>query len=114
MSRQSASEVMEELIAELAKSPQRNCERVVELFSGGIKSGTGTGDSPETRAIHARADALIEELREAWGPTADPNWADDVIPGRHARASDQEEDCLFALFRRPGIWGYVRMRALRD
>src|SRR5438045_2504547 len=109
MSKQSASEVMEELIAELAKSSKKNCERVVEVFSGGIKSGTGTGDSPETTPIHARAETLIEELRRAWGPTADPNRADDVIPGRHTRASEQEEDCLFALFRRPGVWGYVRM-----
>jgi hypothetical protein len=103
---------MEELAAELAAGERAACERVIEEFSGGVKIGTGTGDSPETRPIHDRADAVIAELRKCWGPTADPSLADDVVPDRGEYPSPgPEEDCLFALFRRPGLWGYIRMRA---
>ncbi len=100
-------------MAELAKTSGPVCERVIEEFSGGIKFGTGTADSPETRPIHMRADKAVEELRSTWGPTADPSWAEGDIPGRRYDERDSEEDCFFALFRRPGVWGYVRMRALR-
>jgi hypothetical protein len=115
MDRRPASQIMEELATELAASSQSFCERVIEEFSGGIKTGTGTGNSPETRPISARADAVIAELRKFWGPTAEPSMADGVVPGRGEYPSPgPEEDCLFALFRRPGFWGYVRMRALAD
>ena len=82
MALRSASEIMDELVTELATHPNRPCERVMDEFSGGIKIGTGSGDSPETKPIHDRADAVIEELREAWGPTSDPHWVDKLVPGR--------------------------------
>jgi hypothetical protein len=110
-----ASQIMDELVAELAAGSQSVCERVIEEFSGGLKTGTGTGDSAETRPINDRADAAIAELRKCWGPAADPSMADGVVPGRGEYPSPGPEvDCLFALFRRPGLWGYVRMRALAD
>ena len=106
---------MEELAAELAATSQSSCERVIEESSGGIQTGTGTGDSPETMPISARADAVVAELRTCWGPTAEPSLADGVVSGRGDYPSpDPEEDCLFALFRRPGFWGYVRVRAVAD
>ncbi len=87
------------------------CERVIDVFRGPI-SGTGTGDSPEARPIHCRADRAIGELRTSWGPTADPNWVADLLPDRCEKEDSTEFDALFALFRRTGIWGYVRLRAL--
>lgn len=114
MHTQSASLIMEQLVAELAKTSGPACERLIEEFSNGLKFGTGTADSPETRLIYMRANNAVEELRGTWGPTADPSWAESDIPGRQYDERDPEEDCFFALFRRPGVWGYVRMRALRD
>ena len=103
---------MKELVGELAKLQRGPCERVIEEFSGAITIGTGTGDSPQTVPIHDRADAAIQELRMSWGPSADPHWVDKLVPGRES--DGVEYDCLFALFHREGIWGYVRMRALEE
>jgi hypothetical protein len=106
---------MDELVAELAASSKQTCERVIDEFSGAIKSGTGSGDSRETRPLHEKASSFIEELRRSWGPTADPSLANEVVPGRGKEPLlGLEEDCLFALFRRPGILGYIRLRALRE
>src|SRR5262245_16315625 len=112
MGLQPACKIMDELIAELATVPNGCCERVIDEFPGGIKSGTGTGDSLETKPIRENADAVIRELRKAWGPTADPHWVDRLVPGRDSDGT--EYDCLFALFHRQGVWGYVRMRALEE
>ena len=101
---------MDELVRQLGASAGP-CERVIDVFRGRI-SGTGTGDSPEARPIHQRADRAIDELRTVWGPTADPQWVADLLPDRREDDDSTEFDALFALFRRPGIWGYVRVRAL--
>jgi hypothetical protein len=108
----STTEIIDELVADLATSPTGRCERVIDEFSGRITIGTGTGDSADARPIHDRADAMIEELRKSWGPTADPHWVDKLLADRESDGI--EHDCLFALFRRKGVWGYVRMRALEE
>ena len=106
----SATAAMDELVRQLGAGAGP-CERVIEVFRGPI-SGTGTGDSPEARPIHQRAVRAIDELRTSWGPTADPDWVADLLPDRREHNDSTEFDALFALFRRPGIWGYVRVRAL--
>jgi hypothetical protein len=103
---------MDELIAELGSSAGP-CERVIDIFRGTI-SGTGTADSVESRSIHEKADQAIAELRKSWGPTADPHWVADILPDREESKCASEFDGLFALFRRVGIWGYVRIRALTE
>ena len=60
--------------------------------------------------IHERADAAVQELRRTWGPTADPQWVDGILPGRGEQPDGSELDGYFALFHRDGFWGYVRVR----
>ena len=95
----------------LRTTPVGPCERVIDEFSGLIQIQEGWGHTPETAAIHEKAHAAIDELRKSWGPTASPQWVDKLI-------SDQDLDCLFALFYRkiswhpPGVWGYVRLQEI--
>ena len=106
------TETMDELIAELGSS-DGPCERVIDVFHGPV-SGTGTADSAEARPIHDKAERAIAELRMSWGPTADPHWVADLLPDRNESKHATEFDGLFALFRRVGVWGYVRLRALTE
>src|SRR5262245_36485417 len=92
------SDIMEELVADLATIPNGPSERLIYEIYGAITLGTGTGDSPQTAFIHDRANAAIQELRQSWGPTADPHWVDELVPGRESDGI--EYDCLFALFHR--------------
>ena len=50
-------------------------------------------------------DELVAELGDASGP-CERGWADGVVP-----QDEGEFDCLFALFRRAGVWAYVRICA---
>ena len=104
----SATLVLDELLTEIgsASGPR---ERVIEEYVGSIK--TGTGHLEPIRAIHERADAAVQELRKSWGPAADPHWVDGILPGRGEQPDGSEFDCFFALFRRDGFWGYIRIRA---
>src|SRR5258708_24092481 len=99
----SATEVMEELIAELADASGPR-ESVVQQYFGSIEHPARDG------GIHERADAAVQELRRTWGPTADPYWVQDILPGRGAQPNESEYDGYFALFHREGFWGYVRVR----
>ena len=99
----SATQVLDELIMELASGSGPR-ERVIEEYVGSIETGTGLPEP--NRRIHERADVTVQELRKTWGPTSDPHW-----PGRGSQRDASEFDCFFALFRRDGFWGYVRMRA---
>ncbi len=99
----SATQVMEELITELADGSGVR-ERVIQEHLGSIEH-----PAPDS-GIHERADAAVQELRHTWSPTADPHWVDGIVPGRGQHQSDSEFDCYFALFRRLGFWGYVRVR----
>jgi hypothetical protein len=101
---------MDELIAELG-SGAGPCERVIDIFRSPV-TGTGTADSIEARPIHDKTQRAIAELRSSWGPTADPHWVADLLPDRDDSKDASEFDGLFALFRRVGVWGYVRLRGL--
>ena len=94
---------MDELITELDDGSGVR-ERVIQEHVGSIVHPAPDG------GIHERADAAVQELRRSWGPTADPNRADGIVPGRGKQASESEFDGYFALFRRDGFWGYVRVR----
>jgi hypothetical protein len=103
---------MDELIAELADGSGPR-ERVVQEYHGNIAQERSSGDIvyPVFGDIHDEAEDAVQELRETWGPTADPRWVDDILPDRGQHPNESEFDCYFALFHRPGIWGYIRMRA---
>ena len=102
----SATQVMDELIAELgtASGP---CERVIDEYSGNMVCSLIP--NAERKAFHVRMDAVVRELRATWGPTANPRWLDDLLPTREEMNSETEDSSLHALFHRPGIWGYVRI-----
>jgi hypothetical protein len=99
----SATQVMDELITELADRAGP-CERVIQEHFGSIEHPAPDG------GIRERANAAVQELRRSWGPTADPHWVDGLVPGRGQQVSESEIDCYFALFHRAGFWGYVRVR----
>jgi len=103
-----ATQIMDELLTEVGSGSGPR-ERVIEEYSGSIAPGPGR--PAPSRTIHERADAAVQELRKTWGPTASPHWVDAILPGRGEPSDGPEFDCFFALFRREGFWGYVRMRA---
>jgi hypothetical protein len=103
----SATQVMDELIRELADGSGPR-ERVIQEYFGSIEHPA------RCDGIHETADAAVQELRCSWGPTATPDWVDGIVPGRGQHASESEFDCYFAVFHRDGFWGYVRMRAPRE
>ena len=103
-----ATQVMNELLSELGNSVGPR-ERVIEEYIGSIE--TGCSYPQPSRAIHEKADAAVQELRATWGPTADPHWVDEILANRGSQHQPAEFDCFFALFRRSGVWGYVRIRA---
>jgi len=112
MSFPSATQILDELIAELADGSGPH-ERVVDEFVGSIvqeHEGSMVYPVPH-RAIQERADAAVQELRKSWGPTADPHWVKGIVRGRGDRSDVWEFDCYFAIFRRDNFWGYVRIRA---
>jgi hypothetical protein len=108
----SATQIMDELITELADG-SGPCERVVQEYFGSIvQEYSGSTVYPALFGdIHDRAEEAVQELRQTWGPTADPHWVDSILPDRGQHPNELEFDCYFALFQRAGIWGYVRMRA---
>jgi len=105
----SAAEILDELIAELGAG-NGPVERVVQEYNGSFTPG----DDPDgkRRSLSDRTHQMMEELREAWGPTANPDWVEDVLPdSRDDDDSDTAEyDSMFALFHRSKIWAYVRVR----
>ncbi|HKP36509.1 MAG TPA: hypothetical protein VJT71_06595 [Pyrinomonadaceae bacterium] len=94
---------MDQLIGELGSGAGPH-ECVVQEYFGSI-----VHPAPDD-GIHDRANAAVHELRNSWGPTADPHWVNDVLPGRGQQPNESEYDGYFALFRRAGFWGYVRVR----
>jgi hypothetical protein len=108
----SATQVLDELIAEMGEG-SGPCERVVDEYFGSIaQERSGSVVYPALFGdLHDRAEEAVHELRRTWGPTADPHWVDSILPGRGRQPDEVEFDCYFALFKRKGVWGYVRMRA---
>jgi len=103
MSQPSATQVLDELIKELAgtRGPR---ERVIDEYCGSIVHPAPEG------GIHDKAEAAVQELRRTWGPTADPHWVEDIVTGCGQQSGELEFDGYFALFHRDGFWSYVRVR----
>jgi hypothetical protein len=57
----------------------------------------------------AMAMSVVEELGESWGATGDPTWVDGLVPERGSE-DGPEMDYMFALYRRPRIYAYARLR----
>jgi len=104
MSHPSATQILDELIAQLGDGSGPR-ERLIQEHVGSIVHPA------RNAGIHQRADAAVQELRQTWGPTVDPSRVDGILPGRGNQPDQSEFDCYFALFRRSEFWGYVRIRA---
>lgn len=50
----------------------------------------------------------MEELGQTWGATGDPTWVADLVPGYGDEGP--ELDYMFALYRRPRVYAYARLR----
>jgi hypothetical protein len=98
--------VLDELIAEMgdASGP---VERVIADWSAAEASIAVA--SIHQGAVRAFAAAVIEELGDTWGPTGDPSWVEGIVPGRDDD-DDSELDYMFALYRRPRVYAYARLR----
>jgi len=64
-------------------------------------------------APRVMANSVVAELGETWGNTGDPTWVDGLVPGRDDLAAP-EQDFMFALYRRPRIYAYARLRGDAD
>src|SRR5262245_30664591 len=82
-------------------------ERVIADWSGIEVSAAVT--SIHHGAPRVFSMSVTEELGETWGPTGDPSWVEGVVPGRDDD-DDTEVDYMFALYRRPRIYAYARLR----
>ena len=101
------TELMKELIEEIGAT-RGPCERVLAQWSGAAaEEAAGAIQAGEIRDESVR---IVDELRRSWGPTADPSWVDDLVPGRGSDKGHGDDDFMFALFQKSGFWGYVRLR----
>jgi hypothetical protein len=53
--------------------------------------------------------SVVEELGQSWGATGDPTWVDGLVPERGSE-DGPEMDYMLALYRRPRIYAYARLR----
>ena len=65
--------------------------------------------SPVHQAGYEAAFDLIDKLRGQLGPTGDPSWVDELVPGRDETEGNLT-DFVFALFRHAPAYVYVRLR----
>ncbi len=101
---------MGELVSELSATCSLR-ERVIDEYFGKLQEDAAAAPlPPEFWKIHDKADAFIQELRRSWGPAAEPNRANGIVPGRETTANKDDFDSLFALFHKPTVWGFVRLR----
>ena len=99
-----ATEAIEELISQLGDQPGP-LERVLAEWEGPeVSESVGSIHRGAPRALSS---AVIEELHASWGPTGDPGWVDDLIPT--PRDDEREQDFMFALYRRSGVFAYARL-----
>jgi hypothetical protein len=97
--------VLDELIAEMGDG-SGPVERVIADWSGPEVSMAAAIQQGAPRVL---AMSVIEELGRTWGATGDPSWVEGVVPGRD-NDDDTELDYMFALYRRPRVYAYARLR----
>ena len=107
---ESPRNVLEGLVRRLTREAGL-LESVVDEWRGDTARGVAR---PGHSAARHRAGAVLAELHETWGAPGDPTWVDGLIPGRPTDDHEREEDFLFALFRRPGVCTYPRLRGERS
>lgn len=100
-----------DLVPELLDQLRRGTGPVERLIAEwAVPAGIGLStESPVHEAGYAAAFDVIDKFRRQLGPAGDPSWVDDVVPGRDP-ADERGEDFVFALFRRPPAYLYVRLR----
>ena len=99
-------EVLELLVSRLVNEIGP-VEAVIAEWRGSAANAVATLGHSEPQH---RASAVASELRQVWGLTGDPSWVDGVVPGRPSDDDELEHDVFFALFRRPDVFAYVRLR----
>jgi hypothetical protein len=101
-----ATDVLERLIAQMGDGTGP-CEQVIGEWTGPEVAQAAA--SVEEGAPRESAMAVVEELGDTWGATGDPTWAHGLVPG-HGDDDGPETDYMFALYRRPRIYAYARLR----
>ena len=101
-----ATEVLEELIRQMGDG-QGPIERIVGEWHGPeVEVAAASMEDGEPRR-HAMA--VVDELGESWGATGDPTWVEGLLP-EPVKEDRPELDFMFALYHRPRIYAYARLR----
>ena len=105
-----ATEVLEGLIHRMGEA-SGPVEEVIGEWSGqDVELAVVSASKGAPRVM---ANSVVAELGETWGNTGDPTWVDGLVPGRDDLAAP-EQDFMFALYRRPRIYAYARLRGDAD
>jgi hypothetical protein len=99
-----ATDVLERLIRRM-RDQSGPVEEVIGQWTGPeveVAAASGLG------ARRVMAMAVVEELGSSWGASGDPTWVDGLVPGRDD--DGREVDYMFALYRRPQVYAYARLR----
>ena len=102
----SATETLERLIRRMGEQAGP-VEEVIGEWTGpevAVAASSGNDGVPRAAAL-----SVVEELGRSWGATGDPAWVDGLVPGR-PDGDSPEVDFMFALYRRPRIYAYARLR----
>jgi len=101
-----ATEILERLISRLGDE-SGPLEHFVAEWTGPdvvLAAKSIDGGAPREMAM-----SVVDELGESWGPTGDPTWVEGVVPG-FGDDDGAELDYMLALYRRPRIYAYARLR----
>jgi hypothetical protein len=99
-----ATDVLERLIQRMGSEPGPVEEVVGEWTGPEVEVAASSGRG----APRAMAMSVVDELGKTWGPTGDPSWVDKLVPGLDDDGA--EMDYMFALYHRPRIYAYARLR----
>jgi hypothetical protein len=101
-----ATDVLERLIGQMGEQAGP-VEEVIGEWRGPEVALAATSTSEG--APRALAASVVKELGATWGATGDPAWVEGLVPG-HGEDEGPELDYMFALYRRPRIYAYARLR----
>jgi len=101
-----ATDALERLIRRMGNEAGP-IEELVAEWSGPevlLAASSGHEGAPRVAAL-----SVVAEPCGTWGATGDPAWVDGLVPDR-PHDDSRERDYMFALYRRPRIYAYARLR----
>ena len=101
-----ATDVLERLIRQMGDHAGPVEEVIGEWTGRDVALAATSVSEGEPREL---AICVVEELGATWGATGDPTWVKGLVPG-HGEDEGPEMDYMFALYRRPRIYAYARLR----